>query len=61
MANRNVLPPSAEAQGLPIEIADDHAMRLAALAVERDDQLSREMAEWDVTIGDGLSDPPSRI
>jgi hypothetical protein len=30
-----------------------------ALAVEQDEELNAEMAEWDVTIGDGLS-PRSR-
>lgn len=41
---------------LPPEAGDDRdPLYLAALAVERDDALAAEMAEWETaTIGDGL-------
>jgi len=35
------------------DTADDE-LYLAALEVERDEALAAEMAEWDVTVGDGL-------
>ena len=48
-----------------IELALPHAdaasdpLYQAALAVEADDKLAAEMAEWDVTVGDGLIGPPA--
>lgn len=36
--------------------SDDDPVYQAALAVERDEALNAEMADWDVTIGDGLED-----
>ena len=47
------------------EVADDDPLYLAALAVEQDEALAAEMAEWEaVTIEDGLTattpDPSSR-
>jgi hypothetical protein len=42
-------------QALP---ADDDPLYRAALTVEQDEQLAREMAEWEVaTSNDGLTDP----
>ena len=32
----------------------EKALNRCALAVEKDKPLNREMAEWDVTIGDGI-------
>ncbi len=32
----------------------EKALHRCALAVEKDKPLNREMAEWDVTIGDGI-------
>ena len=44
-------------QALPAESDDMDPLYLAAVAVERDEALAAEMAEWQVaTIGDGLSD-----
>lgn len=50
-------------QALPPDVDDQDPLYLAALAVEQDERLAAEMAEWDITVGDGLSDPsaePSR-
>lgn len=45
----------------PEEIADDDPLYQAALAVEQDDQLASEMAEWEeATIADGLDVPEGR-
>jgi len=41
-------------QALPTHEADDDALYRIALEVERDETLAAEMAEWDVTVGDGL-------
>jgi len=42
-------------QALPAESDDLDPLYLAAVAVERDEALAAEMAEWQVaTIGDGL-------
>lgn len=44
-------------QALPPEEEDDNdPLYLAALEVERNEELAVEMAEWDVTTGDGLTD-----
>lgn len=32
----------------------EEALHECAVAVEKDEALSREMAEWDVTVGDGI-------
>jgi metal-responsive CopG/Arc/MetJ family transcriptional regulator len=40
----------------PDDRGDDDPLYLAALAVEREHQLATEMAEWDATIDDGLTD-----
>ena len=32
----------------------EEALHECAAAVEKDEALSREMAEWDVTVGDGI-------
>jgi hypothetical protein len=41
----------------PDTVADDDPLYQAALAVENDEQLASEMAEWEeVTIADGLDD-----
>lgn len=42
-------------QALPADEGEGDPLYQAALAVERDDRLTTEMAEWDVTIADGLS------
>ena len=43
-------------QALPVDSDDLDPLYLAAVAVERDEALAAEMAEWQVaTIGDGLS------
>jgi len=41
-------------QALPADTGDDDPLYQAALEVERDDRLTQEMAEWDVTAEDGL-------
>lgn len=38
---------------------DSDPLYQAALATERDGRLSVEMAEWDVTLEDGLEAPPT--
>jgi mRNA interferase MazF len=44
-------------QALPTDRDDADPLYLAAVAVERDEALAAEMAEWQMaTIGDGLSD-----
>ncbi len=40
-------------QALPPDDENDPLYQ-AALAVEQDEQLNAEMAEWDTTVGDGL-------
>jgi metal-responsive CopG/Arc/MetJ family transcriptional regulator len=42
-------------QALPPEDDDADPLYRAALEVERDEHLAAEMAEWDVTVGDGLA------
>jgi len=32
----------------------EEALHECAVAIEKDEALSREMAEWDVTVGDGI-------
>lgn len=34
----------------------EHKLHVCALAVEKDQALSDEMSEWDITLKDGLSD-----
>ena len=41
-------------QALAAEAGDDDPLYLLALDVERDKQLSAEMAEWDGTVADGF-------
>jgi len=41
-------------QALPADSGEDDPLYLAALAVEQDERFVAEMAEWDVTVGDGL-------
>jgi len=41
-------------QALPPDEGEDDPLYRAALEVERDERLMAEMAEWDVTAGDGL-------
>jgi hypothetical protein len=36
----------------------EHDLYECALAVEQDEQLGADMAEWDVTVGDGLEVEP---
>jgi hypothetical protein len=48
-------------EALPPEDGDDDPLYQAALAVEKEGELSAEMAEWEVaTVGDGLSDERPR-
>jgi hypothetical protein len=42
-------------QALPPDDGEDDPLYQAALAVEQDERLGAEMAEWDVTVGDGLA------
>jgi len=44
-------------QALPPDDGDDDPLYQAALAVEQDEHLAAEMAEWDTTAGDGLASP----
>lgn len=45
----------------PEEVSDDDPLYQAALAVERDERLASEMAEWEeATIGDGIGNGISR-
>lgn len=41
-------------QALPPDGGEDDPLYQAALAVERDERLTTEMAEWNVTTGDGF-------
>lgn len=41
-------------QALPLDEGESDPLYTAALAVEQDERLTAEMAEWDVTIGDGV-------
>ena len=44
-------------QALPPDDDDDNdPLYLAALAVEQNEELAAEMAEWDVAVGDGLTE-----
>jgi hypothetical protein len=44
-------------QALPAEDGDDDPLYRAGLAVEQDERLAAEMAEWEAaTIGDGLAE-----
>jgi metal-responsive CopG/Arc/MetJ family transcriptional regulator len=45
-------------EALPEDAGEDDPLYLAALAVEQDERLSAEMAEWDATVGDGLEADP---
>ena len=42
-------------QALPLDEGEDDPLYRAALAVEQDEQLAGEMAEWDAVAGDGLA------
>lgn len=42
-------------QALPPDEEEDDPLYRAALAVEQDEQLAGEMAEWDAVAGDGLA------
>jgi hypothetical protein len=45
----------------PDAVADDDPLYQAALAVEKDERLAAEMAEWEeATLGDGIDDGGSR-
>jgi predicted transcriptional regulator len=45
----------------PEDGSDDDPLYQAALAVEQEQALAAEMAEWEVaTIDDGLDDPPKK-
>ena len=46
-------------KALGSEAEDDSALFRIASEVEQDDRLSREMAEWDVTCGDGFEPGPA--
>jgi len=48
-------------QALPPDEGEDDPLHQAALAVEQDEALAAEMAEWDATIGDGLEADPSSV
>lgn len=45
-------------QALPPDEGEDDPLYKAALAVEQDERLAAEMAEWDATAGDGLAPEP---
>jgi hypothetical protein len=45
-------------QALPADGGEDDPLYRAALAVEQDERLAAEMAEWDLTTGDGLEPEP---
>ncbi len=45
-------------QALPPDDENDPLYQ-AALAVEQDERLNAEMAEWDATVGDGLAPAPT--
>ncbi|MBV9250929.1 MAG: hypothetical protein JO227_16990 [Acetobacteraceae bacterium] len=42
-------------QALPAEDGEDDPLYRAAHDVEQDERLAGEMAEWDVTVSDGLT------
>ena len=42
-------------QALPPDEGEDDPLYRAALAVEQDERLGAEMAEWDAAVGDGLA------
>ena len=45
----------------PDEVADDDPLYQAALAVEKDERLAAELAEWEAAaLGDGIDDGGSR-
>ena len=44
-------------QALPGDQGEDDPLYQVALAVEHDERLVTEMAEWDATIEDGLAPP----
>lgn len=45
----------------PDEVAEDDPLYQAALAVEKDERLASEMAEWEeAALGDGINDGGSR-
>lgn len=46
-------------QALAPEGGEDDPLYQAALAVEQDERLAAEMAEWDVTVADGLKADPA--
>ena len=48
-------------QALAPEGSDDDPLYQAALAVEQDERLAAEMAEWDGTVADGLETEASTI
>jgi hypothetical protein len=45
-------------QALPSDGGEDDPLYQAALAVQQDERLSAEMAEWHATTGDGLEPEP---
>ena len=46
-------------QALAPEDGEDDPLYQAALAVEQDERLAAEMAEWDVAVADGLTADPA--
>jgi len=46
-------------KALKPEAEDDSALYRIASEVEQDERLSREIAEWDVTCGDGFEPSPA--
>ncbi len=46
---------------LPSQGDDNDPLYLAALEVERDEHLNLELAEWDATVGDGLTDSTDEV
>ena len=42
-------------QALPPDEENDDPLYQAALAVEQDERLASEMADWDAVVGDGLT------
>lgn len=47
-------------QALPLDESEDNPLYQAALALEQEEQLAAEMAEWDATSGDGIPHEPVR-
>ena len=41
-------------EALPADEGEDYPLYLAAVEVEQDERLAAEIADWDVTAGDGL-------